>query len=84
MKRFLVLPLPFAALWNWSLQRGDLPPRFKVDLVAGFLGSGKTTVMRRLLAEQSGGAKVLVLANDFSDVGIDGSLLSGRGASGWT
>jgi len=77
---FLVLPLPFAALWNWSLQGGDQPPRFAVDLVAGFLGSGKTTVMRRLLAELPAGARVMVLANDFSDVGIDGALLAGRGA----
>jgi putative photosynthetic complex assembly protein 2 len=77
---FLVLPLPAAALWNWSLHARETPAAFQVDLVAGFLGAGKTTVMRRLLADARPGERTLVLANDFSDLGIDGSLLAGRGA----
>ncbi len=82
---FLVLPLPAARLWKWSL-RSRAPARpFAVEIVAGFLGAGKTTFMRRrlaMLAEQPAATreKTVVLVNDFATVGIDGSLLRGQGA----
>ncbi len=75
---FLVVPLPVDALWNWSLRsRPDLRP-FEVEVVAGCLGAGKTTVLRRLLAAP--GRRPRGGVNDFGAVGVDGSLLSGRGA----
>lgn len=77
---FLVVPLPAEALWSWGLQSRAAITPFTVDVVAGFLGSGKTTVMRRLLAEVNPEQRTVVLSNDFSDLGIDGSLLAGRGA----
>lgn len=46
-----------------------------LHLVGGFLGSGKTTLLRRLLQEGLYGEKVVVLVNEFGDVGIDGALL---------
>jgi putative photosynthetic complex assembly protein 2 len=77
---FLVLPLPSQALWSWGLHsRAALQP-FDVEVVGGFLGAGKTTYLRRLLAAADPGVRTVVLVNDFSAVGVDGSLLSGRGA----
>jgi putative photosynthetic complex assembly protein 2 len=77
---FLVLPLPSAVLWNWSLKSRASSGRFDVDVVAGFLGAGKTTYIRRLLASADRSVRTIVLVNDFGSLGIDGSLLAGRGA----
>jgi putative photosynthetic complex assembly protein 2 len=77
---FLVLPLPAAALWGWGLKSRVALQTFDVEIVAGFLGAGKTTVLRRTLAAADKGVRTVVLVNDFGALGIDGSLLSGRGA----
>jgi putative photosynthetic complex assembly protein 2 len=77
---FLVLPLPSATLWHWGLASKTKQRPFAVQVVAGFLGAGKTTYMRRLLAAPSQSGKTVVLVNDFAAVGIDGALLSGQGA----
>jgi putative photosynthetic complex assembly protein 2 len=77
---FLVLPLPAAALWSWGLRSRGAREPFDVEVVAGFLGAGKTTFLRRRLGEGEAGPRTVVLVNDFSSIGIDGSLLSGRGA----
>ena len=78
---FLVLPLPSAALWNWGLWSRDKAAQpFDVEIVAGFLGSGKTTFLRRVLAAADPGVRTVALVNDFSELGVDGSLLRGRGA----
>jgi putative photosynthetic complex assembly protein 2 len=77
---FLVLPLPSAVLWNWSLKSRAAPGSFDLDIVAGFLGAGKTTYIRRLLASADRNIRTIVLVNDFGSLGIDGSLLSGKGA----
>ncbi len=75
----LVLPLPAASLWGWSLRsRGTIKP-FEVEVVAGFLGAGKTTFLRNVLFGHSERPTV-VLVNDFAAVGVDGSLLRERGA----
>jgi putative photosynthetic complex assembly protein 2 len=76
---FLVVPLPFAALWNWALlSRGKTLP-YDVEVVAGFLGAGKTTYLRRVLSAPSDG-RTVVLVNDFGAIGVDGTLLANRGA----
>jgi putative photosynthetic complex assembly protein 2 len=78
---FLVLPLPSEALWKWSLKsRAAVRKPFDVDVVAGFLGAGKTTYIRRLLASADPAVRTIVLVNDFGSLGIDASLLTGRGA----
>jgi putative photosynthetic complex assembly protein 2 len=77
---FLVLPLPAQVLWNWSLKSRKASTKFDLDIVAGFLGAGKTTYIRRLLASADRDKRTIVLVNDFGALGIDGSLLSGRGA----
>jgi putative photosynthetic complex assembly protein 2 len=77
---FLVLPLPAAKLWSWSLASRDAKTPFDAVVVAGFLGAGKTTFLRRLLAQSSDAGRTVVLVNDFASVGVDGSLLAGQGA----
>ncbi len=74
----LMLPLPAAALWGWSLKSRAPTRPFDVEVVSGFLGAGKTTLMRHRLAEA--GPRTVVLVNDFASVGVDGSLLRERGA----
>jgi putative photosynthetic complex assembly protein 2 len=74
----LMLPLPAAALWGWSLKSRRVAKPFDAEIVSGFLGAGKTTFMRARL--QTAGPRTVVLVNDFASVGVDGSLLRERGA----
>jgi G3E family GTPase len=50
-----------------------------VDIVFGFLGSGKTTFIIKALEKWGTEEKIVVLVNEFGDVGIDGDLLTGQG-----
>jgi G3E family GTPase len=50
-----------------------------VDIVFGFLGSGKTTFIIRALERWGSEEKIVILVNEFGDVGLDGDLLSGKG-----
>jgi G3E family GTPase len=52
-----------------------------VDVVFGFLGSGKTTFITRVLREWGDREKIVVLVNEFGEVGIDGALLQGLGGN---
>ncbi len=52
-----------------------------VDIIFGFLGSGKTTFITRILNEWGRKEKVVVLVNEFGDVGVDGELLKERGGN---
>lgn len=52
----------------------------KTNLITGFLGSGKTTTIRHLLAQKPENEKWAVLVNEFGEVGIDGALLADSGA----
>lgn len=76
----LMLPLPAAALWGWSLKSRKAIAPFDIEIVAGFLGAGKTTFLRHILASYGRDSRTVVLVNDFSSVGVDGSLLRERGA----
>jgi putative photosynthetic complex assembly protein 2 len=78
---FLVIPLPAGKLWQWGLASRKASKAFDVEIVAGFLGAGKTTFMRRRLDTLGAlPGKTVVLVNDFASVGIDGSLLDNQGA----
>ena len=50
----------------------------RLNLIFGFLGSGKTTLVRRILTERAGGQPTAVIVNEFGDVGIDGDILQGN------
>ncbi|WP_034915994.1 GTP-binding protein [Erwinia sp. 9145] len=52
----------------------------RVNLVTGFLGSGKTTTLLHLLSQKPDSEKWAVLVNEFGEVGIDGALLAESGA----
>jgi cobalamin biosynthesis protein CobW len=52
--------------------------RIPCTIVTGFLGAGKTTLIRHLLAN-AGGRRLAVIVNEFGDVGIDGEILRGCG-----
>ncbi len=59
-------------------QRSSLAPR--VYIVCGYLGSGKTTLIRRLLPQLDG--RVAVVVNDFGAVGVDAELIRAQGSAG--
>jgi G3E family GTPase len=50
----------------------------KLDVVSGFLGAGKTTLINKLLREAWRGEKTAVLENEFGEIGVDGDLLRGH------
>lgn len=50
----------------------------KVDIISGFLGSGKTTLIRKLLKSYSD-EKVIIIENEFGEIGIDGEIIKGDG-----
>ena len=49
----------------------------RINLLFGFLGSGKTTLVRRILGERAGERKMAVIVNEFGDVGVDGEVIAG-------
>ena len=51
-----------------------------VNVVYGFLGAGKTTFIRYIMENPPQNEKVVILVNEFGEVGIDGLILSGHGA----
>jgi len=51
----------------------------KVDIISGFLGAGKTTFIKKLLAEALSGEKVVLIENEFGEIGIDGGFLKDSG-----
>jgi G3E family GTPase len=77
---FLVLPMPSAALWHWGLASRKPRQSFDAEIIAGFLGAGKTTFLQKTLAKADPDVKTVVLVNDFSSVGVDNSLLRDQGA----
>ena len=51
----------------------------KIDIVSGFLGAGKTTLIKKLLADALAGTKVVLIENEFGEIGIDGGFLKESG-----
>ena len=51
----------------------------KIDVFSGFLGAGKTTLIKKLLAEAYLGEKVVLIENEFGEIGIDGGFLKDAG-----
>ena len=51
----------------------------KIDIVSGFLGAGKTTLIRKLLREALAGSQVVLIENEFGEIGIDGGFLKESG-----
>ena len=51
----------------------------KIDIFSGFLGAGKTTLIRKLIAEGYQGEKLVLIANEFGEIAIDGGFLKDAG-----
>ena len=51
----------------------------KIDIVSGFLGAGKTTLIKKLLAEAFSGEKLVLIENEFGEISIDGGYLKESG-----
>ena len=51
----------------------------KIDIISGFLGAGKTTLINRLIKEAYHGEKVVLIENEFGEIGIDGGFLKDAG-----
>lgn len=51
----------------------------KIDIISGFLGAGKTTLIKKILDEREEGQMIAIIENEFGDVGIDGDILQEQG-----
>ena len=51
----------------------------KIDIISGFLGAGKTTLIRKLIQEALAGQKIVLIENEFGEIGIDGGFLKDAG-----
>ena len=51
----------------------------KIDIISGFLGAGKTTLIQKLFKEALNGQKVVLIENEFGEIGIDGGFLKEAG-----
>ena len=51
----------------------------KIDIISGFLGAGKTTLIKKLLAEAFPGEKIVLIENEFGEISIDGGFLKESG-----
>ncbi len=51
----------------------------KVDIISGFLGAGKTTLIKKLIQEVFAGQKIVLIENEFGEIGIDGGFLKDAG-----
>lgn len=58
-----------------------MPARIPATVVTGFLGAGKTTLIRHLI-ENAGGRRIALIINEFGDLGVDGEILKGCGIEG--
>ena len=53
----------------------------KIDIYSGFLGAGKTTLIKKMIAETYCGQKLVLIENEFGEIGIDGGFLQDAGVS---
>ena len=51
----------------------------KIDIISGFLGAGKTTLIKRLISDGYKGEKLVLIENEFGEIGIDGGFLQNSG-----
>ena len=51
----------------------------KIDIVSGFLGAGKSTLIKKMLSDALQGEQVVLIENEFGEIGIDGGFLKESG-----
>lgn len=54
----------------------------RIDIISGFLGAGKTTLIKKLLGDALKGQQVVLIENEFGEIGIDGGFL--KDAAEWS
>ena len=50
----------------------------KIDIISGFLGAGKTTLIKKLVADAFQGEKLVIIENEFGEIGIDVDFLKSQ------
>ena len=60
-------------------KKGKVFDMTQIDIVSGFLGAGKTTLIKKLLKEALNGQKVVLIENEFGEIGVDGGFLKEAG-----
>lgn len=53
----------------------------KIDIISGFLGAGKTTLIKKLIKEAFAGQQIVLIENEFGEIGIDGGFLKDAGVN---
>ncbi len=53
----------------------------KVDIFSGFLGAGKTTLIKKLIKEAYAGEQIVLIENEFGEIAVDGGFLADAGVS---
>jgi len=56
-----------------------MPPKIPTHLFTGFLGTGKTSAIRSLIAQKPQNEQWLIIVNEFGEIGIDGAVLAENG-----
>jgi len=66
---------------SWDLKHRWKGERImtKIEIISGFLGAGKTTLIRKMLKEVFAGEKIVLIENEFGEIGIDGGFLKEAG-----
>ena len=62
-----------------SIKENEEGKMTKVDIISGFLGAGKTTLIKKLIAEVFNGQQIVLIENEFGEIGIDGGFLKDAG-----
>ena len=62
-----------------DIKKGVIMAKTKIDVISGFLGAGKTTLIKKLLEEDLKKEKLVIVENEFGEIGIDGPLLKKSG-----
>ena len=63
---------PFAANYKRNQQDKEVKSMTRIDIISGFLGAGKTTLIKKLLGDALKGQQVVLIENEFGEIGIDG------------
>ena len=66
-------------IYNWIFQMEVSNTMTKIDIYSGFLGAGKTTLIKKLIAEGYKNQKLVLIENEFGEIGIDGGFLQDAG-----
>ena len=56
----------------------------KVDIISGFLGAGKTTFIKELISKVYGGEKMVLIENEFGEIGVDSRFMQDAGGAAGT